>query len=114
MRTKSPLAKIPEEVVIQQIKILIATSGLRLQRINTGCFKVGNRFIRTAQKGTLDFEGYDRTGRFIAIECKRPVGGRLSPEQKARIDDINACGGVAIVATSDADAIRQLRERGVL
>lgn len=108
------LKSITEDQVVQSIKILVQITGLRLQRINTGCFKVGKRFIRTANKGTLDFEGYDMHGRFLAIECKRPVGGRLSPEQKARIEDINRMGGVAFVATSDAQALRELKARGCL
>ena len=77
-----------------------------------GCFKTGDRFIKTAEAGTLDFEGYDKRGRFCAIECKRPVGGRLSDAQKLRIDDINAKGGVAIVAHSGNEAIEQLKARG--
>lgn len=109
-----PRKKITEDQVVQSIKVLAQLLGLRIQRINTGCFKVGSRFIRTANKGTLDFEGYDMHGRFLAIECKRPVGGRLSPEQKARIDDINLKGGVAFVATSDIEALRELKARGCL
>ena len=109
---------IPENVVIAEVKEIIKATGIKLQRINTGCFVIGTgvnrRFIKTADTGTCDFEGYDNTGRFVAIECKRPIGGRLSPAQKERIADINRKGGVAFVAHSGEEALKQLQERGCL
>ena len=109
---------IPESAVIQQVKQVIKVTGLKLQRINTGCFAIGTgvnrRFIKTADTGTCDFEGYDNTGRFVAIECKRPIGGRLTPAQKERIADINRKGGVAFVAHSGAEALEKLQQRGCL
>lgn len=104
---------ITESAVVQQVKQIIKVTGLKLQRINTGCFQIGEgrnrRYIKTADAGTCDFEGYDKHGRFCAIECKRPVGGRLSPAQKERIADINRKGGVAFVATSGEQALETLR-----
>ena len=112
------LKKITEKVVIQQVKQVIKATGIKLQRINTGCFIIGTgvnrRFIKTADAGTCDFEGYDNTGRFVAIECKRPSGGRLSPAQKERIADINRKGGVAFVAHSGEEVLKQLQERGCI
>ena len=112
------LKDIPESAVIQQVKQVIKMTGLKIQRINTGCFTIGEganrRFIKTAEAGTCDFEGYDMRGRFCAIECKRPVGGKLSAAQKWRIDDINAKGGVAFVAHSGEEALKQLQERGCI
>ena len=110
------LKDIPESAVIAEVKEIIKMTGIKLQRINTGCFVIGSganrRFIKTADAGTCDFEGYDNRGRFCAIECKRPVGGKLSPAQKWRIDDINEKGGVAIVAHSGNEALEQLKDRG--
>ena len=112
------LNEIPESAVIQQVKQILKVTGLKIQRINTGCFTIGEgrnrRFIKTADAGTCDFEGYDNAGRFVAIECKRPSGGRLSPAQKERIDDINAKGGVAFVVHSGEEALKQLQERGCI
>ena len=112
------LKDIPESAVILQVKRVIKVTGLKIQRINTGCFTIGEgrnrRFIKTADAGTCDFEGYDNTGRFVAIECKRPSGGRLSPAQKERIADINRKGGVAFVAHSGAEVLKQLQERGCI
>lgn len=112
------LKDIPEREVVRQVKDVIRQTGIRLQRINTGCFAVGEgrgkRFIRTAEAGTLDFEGYDKNGRFVAVECKRPGGGRLSPAQKARISDINEKGGVAFVAHGGDEALALLLENGCI
>ena len=106
---------IPESVVIDEVKAIIKATGIKLQRINTGCFVIGTgrnrRFIKTADAGTCDFEGYDNKGRFVAIECKRPSGGRLSPAQKERIEDINRKGGVAFVAHSGEEALQKLKEK---
>ena len=105
---------IPESAVIGEVKAIIKATGIKLQRINTGCFEIGTgrnrRFIKTADAGTCDFEGYDNKGRFVAIECKRPSGGRLSLAQKERIDDINEKGGVAFVAHSGEEALQKLKE----
>ena len=100
--------------VVKQVKLILVITGLKVQRINTGGFSVGNRYVKSAEKGTLDFEGYDNKGRFLAIECKRPKGGRLSVAQKARIDDINKKGGIAFVAHSGEEAMRLLEEHGCL
>ena len=112
------LKDIPESAVIQQVKQILKVTGLKIQRINTGCFTIGEgqnrRFIKTADAGTCDFEGYDNKGRFVAIECKRPTGGRLSPAQRERIEDINRKGGVAIVAHSGDEAYLQLEARGCI
>ena len=108
------LNKITEKEVVKQVKQVIKATGIKLQRINTGCFVIGTginrRFIKTADAGTCDFEGYDNKGRFVAIECKRPTGGRLSPAQKERIADINRKGGVAFVAHSGEEALEQLKK----
>ena len=105
---------VSESEVVREVKEVIRITGLKLQRINTGCFAIGEgrakRFVKTAEAGTLDFEGYDNHGRHVGIECKRPVGGRLSDEQEARIDDINRKGGVAFVVTNGNEALELLRK----
>ena len=116
--TEQILKTIPESAVVDEVKKIIKATGLKVQRINTGCFQIGagqnRRYIKTAEAGTCDFEGYDMQGRFLAIECKRPVGGKLSPAQKERIADINRKGGVAFVAHSGVEALEKLQRRGCL
>ena len=118
MANSMTLKAVTEDAVIREVKSVIELTGLAIQRINTGAFAIGTerarRFIRTAAKGTLDFEGYDNRGRFVGIECKRPVGGRLSAEQKKRIEDINTTGGVAFVVTCGDAALQQLKANGCI
>ena len=106
------LKSVKESAVIKEVQAVIDATGLQVQRLNTGAFATGTgnnrRFVRSAKKGTLDFEGYDNRGRFLAIECKRLVGGRVSPEQAARIEDINKKGGIAFTARSGAEALNLL------
>ena len=112
------LRDVSESEVVREVKEVIRITGLKLQRINTGSFAIGEgrskRFIKTAEAGTLDFEGYDNFGRHVGIECKRPVGGRLSDAQAERIADINRKGGVAFVVRSGKEALEKLREAGCI
>lgn len=39
-------------------------------------------------------------GRFIGIEVKKPVGGKVSELQKLKIKEIQRAGGIAFVARS--------------
>ena len=107
------LRDVSESEVIREVKEVIRITGLKIQRINTGSFAIGEgrskRFVKTAEAGTLDFEGYDNRGRHVGIECKRHVGGRLSDAQAARIADINHKGGVAFVVRSGAEAMELLK-----
>ena len=93
---------ITEAQVVSEVKEVIKLYRLAIQRINTGTFK---GYIKTANAGTLDFEGYDNYGRFIGIECKRPKGGKVSPEQLRRIEDINKKGGHAAIIHSGEEAL---------
>ena len=106
------LKSVKESAVIKEVQTVINATGLQVQRINTGAFTTGTgsgrRYIRSAEKGTLDFESCDNHGRFLAIECKRPVGGRISPEQAARIDGINKKGCIAFTARSGTEALTLL------
>lgn len=115
-----------EAQVVDEVKAVLIALGFmkeketdpgapsQVQRINTGSFKQHGRLMKSANPGTLDFEGYDNHGRMLGIECKRPKGGRLSPEQAARIDDINQKGGVAGVVRSGKETADLLRNRNCL
>jgi hypothetical protein len=48
------------------------------------------------------------TGRFLAIEVKRP-GNKPTPEQQQFIDTINEAGGLAFVARSVEEVDNTLR-----
>ena len=96
-----------EAEVVRDVKHVINRLKLDdyIQRINSGMMKSQSGFpVRMAKKGTLDFEGFDKKGRFVGMECKRTKGGRVSPEQAKRIELINTSGGNAAVIRSGAEA----------
>lgn len=100
-----------EAEVVRDVKKVIKSFGLDdyIQRINSGLIKNQyGRIVRMAKKGTLDFEGFNKSGQYIGMECKRSKGGRLSPEQAKRIELINTSGGNAAVIRSGAEAYKFL------
>jgi hypothetical protein len=67
---------------------------------NAGIRKPDGGYIPTHTRGVSDIIGcIPKTGRFLAIEVKRP-GNRPTPEQQQFIDTINEAGGLAFVARS--------------
>lgn len=57
--------------------------------------------------GSSDLIGWTKDGRFLAIEVKTKTG-RVTPEQQNFINQVNAAGGVGIVARSVQDALNAL------
>lgn len=56
--------------------------------------------MRFGLKGSSDILGILPNGQFLAVECKREKGGRLSEEQIEFINKINENGGFAICVNS--------------
>lgn len=63
--TKEVLKTIPESAVVDEVKKIIKATGLKVQRINTGCFVIktesSRRFIKTAENRQLNFLTTKRT-----------------------------------------------------
>lgn len=75
---------------------------------NAGIRKPDGSYIPTHTRGVSDIIGcIPKTGRFLAIEVKRP-GGKPTSEQKQFIDTINDAGGLAFVASSIDDVLVKL------
>lgn len=76
---------------------LLALRGIPALRINAGQLKVGSRLVRLAPAGTSDILAIlPPQGRFLAIEVKTP-SGRLTADQRAFLEGVRRCGGVAMV-----------------
>ena len=109
---------IPREADIQAaILDWLKLHGLFCWRNNTGSFareyktrdgQWRRTFFRAGFAGSADILGVLPGGRFLAIEVKRPRVGALSIEQKDFLDQVNATGGLAMVATSVDDVERAL------
>jgi len=79
-----------------------------VERQNTGAAKVGGRFIKFGWRGCSDLLGQLKDGRLLAVECKRPKGGKLSSDQLNFLDIVRNHGGVAFVATNLHDVLNNL------
>ena len=63
-------------------------------------------------QGISDLVGMMPDGRYLAIEIKRP-GEKPTDKQQAFLDEVNARKGVAFLATSVDDVIRELQIKGL-
>ncbi|MGE0383461.1 MAG: VRR-NUC domain-containing protein [Gammaproteobacteria bacterium] len=79
-------------------------------RMNVGAAKFEDRFVRFGFEGLADIIGQLRDGRFLAVESKRPKGGRRRVAQKAFIAVVNANNGVAGFCPS-LDALIELLQK---
>ncbi len=79
-----------------------------VERQNTGAATVGGRFIKFGWRGCSDLLGQLKDGRLLAVECKRPKGGKLSSDQMHFLEMVRNHGGVAFVATSLHDVLENL------
>lgn len=78
-------------------------------RQNTGGAQLGGQFVRFGIKGASDvFAIMGPSGRFVAIECKRPKGGVESKAQRQFGESVRAVGGIYVLARSVADVVAAL------
>ena len=54
--------------------------------------------------GLPDIIAIDRKGRFVGLEVKRPIIGKVTELQKRTLENINLGGGYAVVVRSVEDA----------
>ena len=80
-----------------------------VQRMNVGAFEADDRYLRFGWAGASDIIGQMRDGRFLAIECKRERGGKVTEAQQAFIDKVRRFGGVAGVVCSVDEAALLIR-----
>ncbi|HJV75180.1 MAG TPA: VRR-NUC domain-containing protein [Noviherbaspirillum sp.] len=77
------------------------------ERMNSGAARIGSRFVRFGFKGCPDVLGQLKDGRLLGVEVKA-AKGKLRPEQSLFLERIRAAGGVAFVARSCRDVMREL------
>lgn len=70
-------------------------------RANTGGAKFGGFYVKFGIRGAADIQCVQApTGRFIGIEIKRELGGKVSKDQEAWGQAVEERGGLYIVARS--------------
>jgi hypothetical protein len=114
-KARDPLKQVKEGAVIGAVHEYLSIKGIPHWRINSGALKNENgRPVRFGAAGMSDFYAIGPDGVSVWIECKRPVGGRLSEDQKEFLDTINGSGGVGIVVNSVESLEQQLKGEGVI
>jgi len=114
-KAESPLKNVKENPVVKAVQDYLDLKKIPHYRINSGAMKTPRGgFIRFGAKGMSDIYAIGKTGISIWIECKRPVGGKLSVDQKEFLDCVNRNGGIGIVVNSIESLEKQLKEAGVI
>lgn len=100
----------PETAVLRDCMLAATQAGARVWRNNTGVLLDSNRRpVRFGLcVGSSDLIGLTRDGIFLAIECKRSVGGRVTEQQEHFLSCVRSMGGVAILARSGQDVTEGL------
>lgn len=106
--------KVLETSVMKDVDQVLSAYHIFHWRNNTGMTRIGKRFVRFGYPGSSDWLGICPDGRLLAVECKRPEGGRLTEQQRDFLDCVNRNGGVGIVATGVDSLIKQLKEAEVI
>lgn len=106
------LAKVLEKDIQRAILDYLKVRGYVHFRNNSGVFRPENadgsrRFVRFGAVGTGDIVGLTKQGRFFSIEVKRQ-GSKPTPDQLAFMENVSKSGGLAILAYSLDDVIKQL------
>lgn len=100
-----------ESLIQNKIRVALSKAGHTVFRINVGKVKMQNgRWFETgAPKGFSDLFGFRPDGRIFFIEVKNETG-KLRPEQKTFIENMQSRGALAGVARSVEDAMRIVEE----
>ena len=80
------------------------TDGIMLWLRKNGYWAVKIHGAAYQTAGLPDIVAIDRKGRFVGLEVKRPVIGKVTELQKRTLENINMGGGYAVVVRSVADA----------
>ena len=96
-----------ESDIMREIQLAATKLGSRLMRNNCGQAVTENGYVirfGLGNPGGADLIGWTSTGKFLAIEVKRP-GKSPTVEQRNFLDAVTKAGGVAGVARSVEDAM---------
>ena len=98
--------------LVEVLKALKAHSDVAwCERMTSGAFRIGKRFVRFGWKGCPDVLGQLKDGRLLAVEVKSRTG-KLRPEQAVFLERIRCAAGVAFVARDCRDVFCELDKAG--
>lgn len=87
-----------ESEVLKQCLEYLKLRGFYVWRNNSGAVKNGK--LRFGLPGSSDILGILPNGQFLAVECKKENGGKLSDKQVEFLSRIKENGGVAVCVHS--------------
>ena len=112
MRLKKPEPEKDKKKILEAdvqsaiLKKYATRPDMRLWRMNVGATAYPGeptRYVKFGVPGFSDLHGILPNGHAIYIECKRPVGGKQSEDQKTFQGVIESMGGTYILASSVDD-----------
>ncbi len=96
-----------ESAITKKIQLAMQEIGVTLFRNNVGVARMDGRTIRYGLAvGSSDLVGCDASGVFVCVEVKT-ARGRIRESQEIWRDEINRRNGIAIVARSADEAVRE-------
>lgn len=99
----------PEGLIINDIqKTLEILPGVYAWRNNTGAGKRGGGYVQYGKKGSGDFLGLLRGGRFLAIEAKVP-GEKQTADQIEFQREVENKGGLYLLVESGLEIIEPIK-----
>jgi hypothetical protein len=102
----------PESIVLAGCLRYLQIRGIYHWRNSTGAVQVRpGQFMRFGKVGSSDILGVLPGGRLLCVECKAK-GGKLSPEQKQFLADVQELGALALVVRGWWELDEALREAG--
>lgn len=95
------------------LEYLRVACGWPVWRFNSGAMIMNKRFVRFhTARGCSDLAGLiPPSGRFLAVEVKRP-GNEATELQQGWLDEVARSGGLALVIHSVGELQERLREAG--
>ena len=104
----------PEAPVLNGCLRYLDARGIYHWRNSTGAVQIApGRFMRFGKKGSSDILGILPGGRLLCVECKAQ-DGRLSPEQKQFLAEVQKLGALALVVRGWRELDAALRREGIV
>lgn len=116
--TQGSVRRAVEANINETAIVAVIVGYLRAQRIPHTITEAKRSFnergqqVRRVNPGWPDITAC-HAGHLVGIECKRPVGGRLSYIQAVELDKLFRAGGLIVIARSLDDVIRLLDTKQV-
>jgi hypothetical protein len=92
---KIKIKQFTKDEITQDALTQLRLRGARVRKVHNVGYYRQRRY--QVEKGPADIQGYSQTG--VHIECEvKTINDSFSGDQIKRLDDLEACGGIALIA----------------